>query len=535
MAEPGNGATLHSYLVVLRRRKWWVIALAVLGLAASLALSLTESKQYSATAQLLVQSSGQGISLGTTPVQVTTTDVQTDLQLATSEPVVELVRRQLGSAPPISASEVAQTNVIALTAISASPAQAARVANAYATAFVEQTQKTAMSNLTTAQATLHEQINSLGKQIRSLQGKVGAATQVSALVNQQAVLKEEVAQLEVNGAAATSGVESVTSARPPASPSSPKPTQDALLGLAAGLLLGLGAAFLRDSLDDRLSSKEAAERFGAAPVIAMVPMVNSWRKRNRAEVASSSEPTSPAAEAYRSLRTSLQFTRQAQELRTLLVTSPAAAEGKTSTLANLGAVFAQAGERVVLVSCDLRRPRLGQLYGIDEQSGVTTVLLGQQTLEQALQQVPGYDCMWLLGAGPVPPNPAELLDGPKARQIFATLRENFDLVLIDSPPVLPVTDAMVLSKYADGTLLVVAAGQTKRAELQRAAERFSQAKAAMVGIVLNEVTRQSAYGSGYGYGYGYGYGSYAPDASLVPVQANGSSSPRAGRRSNRAK
>ena len=264
-------------------------------------------------------------------------------------------------------------------------------------------------------------------------------------------------------------------------------------------------------------------------------MVNSWRKGNRAEVASRSEPTSPAAEAYRSLRTSLQFTRQAQELRTLLVTSPAAAEGKTSTLANLGAVFAQAGERVVLVSCDLRRPRLGQLYGIEEQSGLTTVLLGQQTLEQALQQVPGYDCLWLLGAGPVPPNPAELLDGPKAREIFAALRENFDLVLVDSPPVLPVTDAMVLSKYADGTLLVVAAGQTKRAELQRAAERFSQAKASVVGIVLNEVTKQSAYGSGYGYGYGYGYGSYAPDASLVPVQANGGPSTRTGRRSHRTK
>ena len=130
-----------------------------------------------------------------------------------------------------------------------------------------------------------------------------------------------------------------------------------------------------------------------------------------------------------------------------------------------------------------------------------------------------------------PPNPAELLDGPKAREIFAALRENFDLILVDSPPVLPVTDAMVLSKYADGTLLVVAAGQTKRTELQRAAERFAQANAPVVGIVLNEVTKQSAYGSGYG--YGYGYGPYAPDASLVPVQANGNLNPRTGRRSHR--
>ena len=133
----------------------------------------------------------------------------------------------------------------------------------------------------------------------------------------------------------------------------------------------------------------------------------------------------------------------------------------------------------------------------------------------------------------VPPNPAELLDGPRAREIFTALRENFDLVLVDSPPVLPVTDALVLSKYADATLLVVAAGQTRRGELQRAAERFAQANSPVVGIVLNEVTKQSGYGSGYG--YGYGYASYAPDASLVPVQANGDLSPRTGRRDHGSK
>jgi capsular exopolysaccharide synthesis family protein len=251
-------------------------------------------------------------------------------------------------------------------------------------------------------------------------------------------------------------------------------------------------------------------------------MVTSWKKRDSAVVASSAEPSSPAAEAYRSLRTSLQFARQARELRTLLVTSPAAAEGKTSTLANLGAVFAQAGERVALVSCDLRRPRLGQFFGVEEGSGLTTVLLGQQTLEQALTPVSGYDCLWVLGAGPVPPNPAELLNGPMVGEIFATLQENFDLILVDSPPVLPVTDAMVLSKYADGTLLVVASGQTGRAELQRTAERFAQAKASVVGIVLNEVSKQSGYGGG----YGYGYGSYQPDPSLAAVsaQANGKAS-----------
>ncbi len=533
MAEAGTEATLRTYFVVLRRRKWWVITLALLGLVASLTLSLRQAKQYSATAQLLVQWAGQDVSLGSAPQEVTTTNVQTDMQLATSAPVVTLVRAKLGSAPSVAASEVAQTNVIALTAVSSSPARAALIANTYASAFVQQTQKTAIENLTTVSTTLRLQINSLGKQIKSLQNRANAATQVSALINQQAVLKEEVAQLQVNGAAATSGVEFVTPAHAPASPSSPKPTQDALLGLAAGLMLGLGAAFLWDSLDDTLTSKEAAERTSGAPAIAMVPMVSSWRKRNRAVIASSADPTSPAAEAYRSLRTSLQFARQAHELRTLLVTSPAAAEGKTSTLANLGAVFAQGGERVALVSCDLRRPRLGAFFELEEQPGLTTVLLGRQTLEQALQQVPGYDCLWVLGAGAVPPNPAELLDGPKAREIFTALRENFDLVLVDSPPVLPVTDALVLSKYADATLVVVAAGQTRRGELQRAAERFAQAKSPVVGIVLNEVTKQNGYRSGYG--YGYGYGSYAPDESLFPVHANGDLSSRTGRRGQRPK
>ena len=518
MAEPGNGATLHSYLVVLRRRKWWVIAIALLGLAVSLALSLAQPKKYSATAQLLVQSSNQGVTLGAAQ-QVTTTDVQTDLQLATSAPVVQIVRSQLGSSPAISASEVAQTNVISLTASSPTPARAALIANTYAQAFVKQTQQAAIRNLGSAQTQLQDQIRSIGRQIKSLQGKPAAAAQVTALVNQQSVLKGEVAQLQVNGAAATSAVEFVTPAHTPASPSSPKPTQDALLGLAAGLLLGLGAAFLRDSLDDALSSSEAVEKVAGAPVLAMVPMVSSWKKRDSAVVVSAAEPSSVAAEAYRSLRTSLQFTRQAHELRTLLVTSPAAAEGKTSTLANLGAVFAQTGERVVLVSCDLRRPRLGRFFGFDEQTGLTTVLLGQQSLEQALRPVRNYDCLWTLGAGPIPPNPAELLGREQTREVFAALRENFDLVLIDSPPVLPVTDAMILSRHADATLLVVAAGQTRRTELHHTMEKFNQAKAPVIGMVLNEVTKQTGYASGYG--SGYGYGAERPLAG-EPASANGS-------------
>jgi capsular exopolysaccharide synthesis family protein len=519
--EFGSDPTLRSYAQLVRKRKWWVIGLALVGLAVSLAISFTESKEYTASAQVLVQSSSQASALGSTQQPVTTTDVQTMLQLVTSTPVTKAVQRKLGGAPTVSAAEVAQTNVISITAVAATPGTSATVANAYARAFVNYQQTVAMNNLTQDEAQLRGQIKAITKQIKQLRATHGTASEQSALVNQEAVLSEQLTQMQVNSAEETSGLVLVTPAQTPAAPSSPKPTEDGALGLVAGLILGLAAAFIRDSLDDAVTTKETAEEFGGATVLAAVPMVGSWKKRDKPLVVSLARPMSPAAEAYRSLRTSLQFARQERDLHTILVTSPAAAEGKTSTLSNLGAMFAQAGQRVVLVSCDLRKPRLGQFFGIDEKAGLTTAILGEQPVEELVQAVPGDDNLWLLGSGELPPNPAELLNGRRIQEVFAALRELFDLVLIDSPPVLPVTDSVLLAKDADATLLIVAAGQTSRGDLQRAAEKLAQVNARVVGMVLNETTRQGGYGYGYGYGYG---GTYTTDKSLLPVpaQMNGS-------------
>jgi capsular exopolysaccharide synthesis family protein len=517
--ESGSAPTLRSYIALARRRKWWIIGTALLGLTVSLAMSLNQPDQYSSTAQILVEPSGTPTATGAL-APVTPTGVQTDLQLVTSAQVELAVGKRLGSKPSISASEVAQTDVIAITAISFSPLRAALIANTYAKAFVNYQQQLAINDLATVEAQLRTHISTLGQQIGKLRGQADAASQQTALLNQQAVLREQLAQMQVSGAVATGGVELVTPALAPGAPSSPKPREDGVLGLVAGLILGLAFAFLRDSFDDRLSSKEAAEELSGAPVLAMVPMISSWKKRDRPLVVSTSHPLSVSAEAYRSLRTSLQFIRQDHDLKTLLVTSPAAAEGKTSTIANLGTVFAQAGERVVMVSCDLRRPRLGQFFGLDEQPGLTTVLRGEVSLTEALQQVKGQDNLWVLGAGKLPANPAELLAGPAALALFTALRAEFDLVLIDSPPVLPVTDATVLSKDSDGVLLVLAAGQTRRADVRRATEKLAQVNATMMGTILNEVTRQTGDGYGNGYGYGYGYGAYGygtEEPSLSPA------------------
>jgi len=527
MTEIGTEPSFRAYLQILRRRKWWVGLAATLGLAVSLAFSLTAHKQYSATAQLLVQPSIDASGVGATqPQPVTQTDVATELQLVTSAPVQQAVRARLNSAPTVLAAQVGQTNVMAITATSEVPSQAALIANAYATAFVQYQQSVAEHSLATAEGQLRSQIDSLTQQLKPFRGNT-TSPDASALLNQQAVLKEQLAQMQVSGAVDTGNVVLVTPAQTPVSPSSPKPAQDALLGLASGLAVGLGVVFLRDSLDDKLTSKEAAEHAVGAPVLAMTPVVISWRRQQPLLVVVT-EPNSPAAESYRSLRTSLQFARQEGQLRSILVTSPGVAEGKTATLANLGVVFAQAGERVVLVSCDLRRPRIGAFFELGEQEGLTSVLLGEQTLEQVVLPVPGLDRLSLLPSGPVPPNPAELLNSARARDVFASLREQFDLVLIDSPPVLPVTDAAILSRHADATLMLAAAGETRRGDLHRAVEKLDQVGAKILGLVLNKVSRQTVRNYGYGSGSGYGYKPYRAEVSdvttaAVHVHANGSS------------
>jgi capsular exopolysaccharide synthesis family protein len=531
--EFGTEPTFRAYLQILRHRKWWVFSIVVLGLAASVAFSFTAHKQYSATAQLLVQPSVNVNGLGAAQQPVTQTDVETELQLVTSAPIQQAVRDRLKSTPTVSASEVGQTDVMAITATSQVPSQASLVANLYATAFVQYRQAVASHSLANAEAQLGSQISSLGRQLSSFHGDTSSPT-ASALLNQEAVLKEQLAQMQVSGAVYTGDVVLVTPAQTPISPSSPRPVQDALLGLAAGLALGLGAAFLRDSLDDRLTSKEATEHAGGAPVLAMTPVVTSWR-RQKALVVSVAEPTSPAAESYRSLRTSLQFARQERQLRSVVVTSPGVGDGKTSTVANLGVVFAQAGERVVLVSSDLRRPRIGEFFGLDEQAGLTSILSGQRTLEEALLPVPGFDRLSLLPAGSVPPNPAELLNSTHAQDIFTRLRDQFDLVLIDSPPVLPVTDAAILSQHADATLILAAAGQTRRADLHRAVEKLDQVGATILGIVLNKVTRQTGRNYGYSYAYRPYQYTYKPNHTGTSMTQGGNSngSSRAEDRSSR--
>jgi non-specific protein-tyrosine kinase len=208
------------------------------------------------------------------------------------------------------------------------------------------------------------------------------------------------------------------------------------------------------------------------------------------------EPISPASEAYRTLRMNLQYATLDKALRTLLITSPGADEGKSTTLANLGVTLAQIERRVIMVDCDLRRPRLHQLWGLDNQIGFTTMLLEERYLEEPPLQETGVENLRLLPSGQLPPRPADLLGSQRMDQVIERLLQQADMLLFDAPPVMGVTDAVVLATKVDGVLLVVSAGETKREDAQNALARLNAVNARVVGSVLNNAPLDAAL-SGY--------------------------------------
>jgi len=513
--EPAE-RNLWTYFKIIGRRFPWLLAVTVLSVAIALAFSAVQKKQYSATAQLLVQPANGSVPISGTQPTISSTEVGTELELVTSEPVKELVTKKLGFTPNISAAEVGLSYLINVTAAADTPLRAALIANTYAQTFVAYERTNAINDLLAAELQLETQIAALQAQLKPLESEgspsAGTTSTISVLANQEAVLNEQLTQLQVTGAETPGGVEAVSPASPPKSPSSPKPLRDAGVALGIGLLLGLMAAFAAEYFDDKVYTKDEAERLGGGvPVLAMVPLIKSWKKSRYPMLIAEVDPYSPATEAYRSLRTSLQFAGHDAQLKTILVTSASGAEGKTSTVANLGVVLATAGDRVVVVDCDLRRPRLAGFLGKDETTGFTSVLLGQVELKDVIQVAANTPGLALLATGPIPPNPSELLGSDKAAEIFRLLATSFDVVLIDSPPLLPVADPLVLSQYADAVLMVVMVGLTTRAEVKRASELLTQVNAQATGIVLNKASRRSGNASKYGYGYKYSYPSRTPE------------------------
>ncbi len=488
---------LRDYLRVVRRRKAPIIIVTFFVVVVALAASYVQTPVYSATAQVLLQARTTEFlfdpsgGIRADPARA----VQDEILIIKSEPVRAEVRAKLGSAPPVSAGPVGQTNAINVTAESTVPAQAAAVANAYVASYVDYRRKQVIDDTLAAGAQIQSKVTDLQRQIDQATGP-----QRETLVQAQALFKQKQDELQVGSAIRTGGAQLITSAVAPGSPVRPTPAKNGVIALIAGLMLGVGLAFLVDYLDDSVKTKDdLTQASSGLAVLGLIPVVSEWRPGDAPQLVSIEAPKSPAAEAYRTLRTSIQFLSLERPLRTMQITSPGPQEGKSTTMANLGVALARAGQSVVIVCCDLRRPRIHEFFGLSNEAGFTSVLLGKMPLTKAVQAVPAQARLSLLASGPLPPNPSELLSSTRTAEVLVSLQADYDIVLIDCPPVLPVTDALVLSGQVDATLLVCVSGATTRKEVARATELLNQVEAPLIGAVLNGVSSDGSYGYDYEY------------------------------------
>jgi succinoglycan biosynthesis transport protein ExoP len=519
-APKGAASDLREYIATLRYRRWSIVFTTALVVGSALFFSFRQTPIYESETRVLVRPSTPLVGVAPTVV-----NLETERALVDSAAVASLVQEDLAlqrsPASLLDALEVSvETNTEILTIRYSDPAplNAQRLAAGFAQAYIRFRREQAQEQFQSQAGPIQEQIRDVERQIQGIEGRIDDAdpevqstlsAERDSLIARLGVLQQQMEVLRTLAATQAEGGQVVQPANLPDGPSSPDYLRNGLLALAVGLVMGVGLAFLRDRLDDRLRGREDLETQIGAPVLAAIPRVApvGLLRRERADLVSQAAPGSEAAEAYRALRTNVQFLARTGTLRILSVVSPAAGEGKTTTAANLAVSLALAGKRVVVVSCDLRKPRLHHCFSLPNQTGVTDVLSGEPLM--ASIQRPSMDNVRVLASGPIPPNPAELLDSEEMDRLMETLRMFADFVILDTPPLLAVSDGLAVSIRSDGVLVVADAQTTTSGALARAREQLEQVGANVVGGIFNNFDASRA--RYYSYYHGSYYASYRPE------------------------
>ncbi|MFQ4147864.1 polysaccharide biosynthesis tyrosine autokinase [Arthrobacter sp. LAPM80] len=443
---------LRHYLRIVRRNWIIILALSLIGLLAAGAFSVLTKPVYTAQTQLFVatQNSGsvQELQTGSSFIQarvssyVVTATTPTVLQPAIDTLGLTVSPQQL--AKSIKATSDLKTVLISISVSDQSPVQAAAIAHAVA------------SSLITAVDTLE---------------------------------KPE------SGGPSTVKLSVVTPATAPAAPVSPNLKVNLLLGLIVGMGLGMAAALLRTSMDTRVRSANDLQRIISTPILGSIAFEQDALKN---PLMSQKSPQNRRSESFRQLRTNLQFAQVNSRSKTLLITSSLPGEGKSTTATNLALAMAEAGQSVVLVDADLRRPMVAKYLGLEGAAGLTTALVGEANIKDLLQPWGSRD-LHVLTSGRIPPNPSELLGSEAMSTLIGRLEEHFDAVVIDAPPLLPVTDAAVLAQKVGNVIVVVGCHTVKHQEVEKALESLKLVDVDVLGVVLNRVSVKGPDSYSYSY------------------------------------
>ncbi len=518
--------------------KWaWLIGLGTfLAAATSYIVSTTMPKVYEASTTLLVNQAQ-------TPGTVAYNDVLTSQQLTKTygelihkRPVLETViadlRLPLTSGDLdklLSVRVVRDTMLLELKAENTDPQLAAAIANAVTKTFIEENRNAQLGQATQSRDALQAQLQSLERDIKSISAQIDqirAATdgrtpearqaEISRLQNTLSQYQLTYSQMLKSDQdmrlAETKALGSVTVAEPasvPAIPVRPKVPQNVLLAALVGLMLAVGMVLLIEYLDDTVKSGEDVARVLGAPALGHIARL----KDPEAKMLSSllgMDPRSAVAEAFRTLRTNLQFSLLDKPSGVILVTSAGPGEGKSTTTANLAQVMAHAGKRVIVVDADLRRPTVHRYFGLKNDVGLTTALLKTGTEGDDILRPTKVPNLFVMTSGPLPPNPSELLGSPRMAALMEALKARADIVLLDCTPCLMVTDATVAAGLADGILMVVDSSSTRSGALAAVRETLERASLSdkLLGAVLNKLGHRSG---GYYYGQYYREHGYGPN------------------------
>jgi capsular exopolysaccharide synthesis family protein len=452
---------LSDYIRILRKNWLVIVVTTLVGIAVAAGFSLTRTPQFEATSGVFVSTEG-----GSTITELQQGSNFTQARIATyvelvEEPfVLNPVINQLnlplsadGLAGRVTASAALDSTIVQITVSDADPVQAAVIANALGASLA-----TAVENLETRDG-------------------------------------QDISPVKLTR---------VRDAQAPNAPVSPNVPLNLALGALVGLALGVGVAVLRAVLDNKVRNPRDVEGLTDRPLIGAIPFDPKAKER---PLILEADPHNQRSEAFRALRTNLQFLEM-DGGNIFVVTSSLPSEGKSTTTINLAVALADAGKRVALLDTDLRKPKVAEYLNIEGGAGLTDVLIGRARVADVMLPW-GKRPLYVLPAGKVPPNPSELLGSKQMGQLLEALGKEFDIVLCDAPPLLPVTDAAVLSKFTAGALVIVAAGKTTTHQLSGALDALETVGSKVAGVVLTMLPTRGPDSYGYGYGYGYGgYGSY---------------------------
>lgn len=507
---------LRDYLSVIRSRAPLIIATALIVTLTTVVVSFANAPTYLGTAQVLISEENTGSSLGDLLPQLTSQPerfMQTQASVMQLRPLLEKVIAQmrLKTTPEelrerVEVTAVPQTNLITIEVEDGAASRAAAIANAIADAYVEWSRDLKRGSIRTAGDEVERRLAEMQKAIVTLRSKPVAPAdeaahqaEIDAAIARYSALADQLEQLRINEQLWVGSGSVVSRAAVDNEQVAPKPFWNGALALIVGLMLGVGIAFVADYLDNTIKTAEDAERLYEAPVLGQIPLAT-FRPGEKRQLSVLENPGGRPAEAYRLLRNGLDFVNFERAVKTLLVTSAAPEEGKSTVAANLAAVLSLAGKKTVFIECDFRRPTASEFFDVVDQFGLSDVLTGNMDIGYALQRQTRLENLWVLSSGSMPPNPSELLGSATMQQLIDGLAEWVDWVIVDTPPILAVADTSAAARWADGVLVVVAADSTTREMARRSREILRSVGARLVGIVVRGSKEDPAAHSSY-YGY----------------------------------